>query len=91
MSNDVMRNPPTVATQLVWYRPNDTTPFAVSGHLGTVLAMLNEDKFGPGPQEVWFLDNGWEDSDGASIHEADILAFAIPQAPDMKLFGEALA
>lgn len=91
MSTDVMRNPPTVTTTLTWYRPSDTTPFAVSGHLGIVMAVLNEDKYGPGVQEVWFLDSGWEDSEGGTIHEADILAFAVPQAPDLKLFGEALA
>jgi hypothetical protein len=91
MSCDVMRNPPTVATTLTWYRPSDTTPFAVSGHEGTVLAMLNEDKFGPGPQEVWFIGGEWQDSEGGAIHLADILAFAIPTAPDLKLFGETLA
>ena len=84
-----MRNPPTVTTTLTWYRPSDTTPFAAAGHLGTVLALLNEDKYGPGPQEVWFMDSGWEDSEGGTIDQDDILAFAIPIAPDLRLLGAA--
>lgn len=91
MACDVMRNPRAVQTVLTWYLPEDTTPFAVAGHEGTVLAMLDEDKYGPGPQEVWFLNGSWEDSEGTEIDGADILAFAIPAAPDFKLFGERLA
>jgi len=78
-----MRNPPTVTTTLTWYHPADTTPFAVSGHEGTVLAVLNEDTYGPGVQEVWFVNGEWQDSDGAEIVVGDILGFAIPATPDL--------
>lgn len=81
-----MRNPPAVQTTVTWYRPTDTTPFAVCGHLGPVMALLNEDKYGPGVQEVWFLDSGWEDSEGGDVDVDDILAFAVPEAPDLDAF-----
>lgn len=86
MGVDVMRNPPMVTTALTWYRPSETTPFAVCGHIGPLLAVLDADKYGPGPREVWFMDGGWEDSEGGEIEQADILAFAIPEAPDMAQF-----
>ena len=89
MSTDVMRNPPTVQTTLTWYRPGDTTPFAVAGHEGTVLAMLNADRYGPGVQEIWFLGGQFEDSEGGRIDDTDILAWSIPVAPDLLMLAEA--
>lgn len=87
MSTDVMRNPPSVQTTLTWYRPSDTTPFAVSGIEGTVLAVLREGKYGAGVQEIWFLGGQWEDSEGGAIDEDDILAFAVPEVPDLEALG----
>lgn len=87
MSTDTLRNPPTVTTTLTWYRPTDTTPFAVAGHEGPLLAVLNADRCGPGAHEVWFIGGAWEDSDGMAFDDADVLAFAIPGVPDLKALG----
>ena len=86
-----MRNPRTVQTVLTWHLPTETTPFAVAGHEGPVLAVLDEDKYGPGVQQVWFLGGRWEDSECSEIADADVIAFAVPDQPDVKAFGEALA
>lgn len=89
MSTDVMRNPPTVSTTLVWYRRADTTPFAVAGYEGPLLAVLNADRYGPGTHQVWFIGGEWQDDDGMAFDEADVLAFAIPGVPDLKALGVA--
>ena len=81
MSVDVMMNPPFVETPLRWYSPADTTPFALCGHLGPVLAAVPFEKFGSTVKEIWFGDNGWEDNEGAPFDESDVLAFAIPRPP----------
>jgi hypothetical protein len=82
MSLDVLRNPTAVPFAGTWYRATETTPFAISGQCGPVLAVLTEDVYGPGPREVWFGDNGWEDSEGRSIDDAHVHWFALmPEAP----------
>lgn len=79
MAVDVMSIPSTVVTELVWYSPKETTPFAVCGVIGPVLATVPFSKYGAMVREVWFGDNGWAHLDGEPIDEDDILSFAIPR------------
>lgn len=85
MSVGVMRDPPFVATQLRWYSPAHTTPFALAGYIGPLLAQVDPDKYGGQWVDVWFGDNGWETPEGASFDEDDILAFAMPEVPSVVL------
>jgi hypothetical protein len=84
MSLDVMRNPSFVVSELRWYKPAETTPFALCGRIGPVLAHVDPAKYGSAVREVWFGDNGWEHNDGEPFEEADILAFAIASAPGVE-------
>lgn len=82
MSTDTMRNPSVTTTVLRWYKPTETTPFALCGHIGPVLVQVNPEKFGCRVREVWFGDDGWAEMDGAPFDDADILAFAIADPDD---------
>jgi hypothetical protein len=85
MALDVMRNPPSVEVMVTWYRASQTTPFAVCGHIGPVLAMLEEKVYGPWAQEIWFGDNGFETSEGDPIDSDEIHWWALlPASPDAK-------
>lgn len=85
MAVDVMRNPSSVDVVVTWYRPSETTPFAVNGHIGPVLAMLTESVYGPWAQEIWFGDNGYETSEGEPIADEHIHWWALmPAAPQVE-------
>lgn len=79
MAVDVVSNPIGVPTELRWYSPKETTPFAVGGYIGPVLATVPFSKYGAMVREVWFGDDGWAHLDGQPIDENDILSFAIPR------------
>jgi len=82
MSVDVVRNPaPFAETVLRWYSPQETTPFALCGHIGPVLAQMDPGRHGSGVREVWFGDDGWEMTDGQALDVGDIRAFAIAYPP----------
>ncbi len=78
-----MRNPSVTTTVLRWYKPTETTPFALCGHIGPVLVQVDPEKYGGRVREVWFGDDGWEHLDGMPHDEADIIAFAIAD-PDAR-------
>lgn len=78
-----MRNPSVTTTVLRWYKPTETTPFALCGHIGPVLVQVDPEKYGGRVREVWFGDDGWEQMDGTPFDEVDILAFAIAD-PDAR-------
>ena len=81
MAIDVMSEPTYSVTLLRWYKPSETTPFALCGHIGPVLAQVNQEKYGGWPRELWFGDDGWQQIDGQGVDEDDVIAFAIPRAP----------
>ena len=81
MAIDVMRNPTYSVTLMRWYKPSETTPFALCGHIGPVLAQVDPEKYGGSVRELWFGDEGWQHNDGQAFDEADVLAFTIPRAP----------
>ncbi len=81
MSVDVMSAPSYSETVLRWYKPTETTPFALCGHLGRVLVQVDPSKHGSAVCEMWFGDNGWEDMSGQALGPGDVIAFAIAHPP----------